>query len=405
MRRLIRYGALEVVVAHGELHHFGQVGVTACRIRLHDASLHWKLLLNPKLHVGEAYTDGTLTIEQGTLQEVLFLFARNIHAMNDQPEGRIERFISPMLNRIIQFNPLARSRRNVAHHYDLSNDFYRLFLDADMQYSCAYFARPEITLEEAQEAKKAHIAAKLLLRPGMKVLDIGCGWGGMAMYLAQRYDVEVTGITLSQAQLELGQQRVREAGLEGKVQLHLRDYRHETGQYDRIVSVGMFEHVGPAHYAAFFDTVRERLTPDGVALLHAIGRSDGPGIANAWVRKYIFPGAGAAALSEVIPTIESSGLWMTDAEILRLHYAETLAHWHQRFAQHRAAIAQQYDERFCRMWEFYLAATEAFFRYGGLMVFQLQLARRIDAVPITRDYITESDARASTASRPVPRAA
>ena len=389
LRRFLKHGSLTVVDAEGRTHQFGNGEVPACRIRLHDKALHWKLLVNPKLCFGEAYTDGTLTIEQGTLPELLNMLAYNLHLF-EGPRG-MEQVVAPLLNRILQFNPLERSRENVERHYDLSNDFYRLFLDEDMQYSCAYFTQPQATLEEAQWAKKAHIAAKLLLQPGMQVLDIGCGWGGMAIFLAREFGVQVTGITLSSEQHALATQRVRAAGLEGQVEIVLRDYRHQEGSFDRIVSVGMFEHVGPGHHAEFFRKMQALLKPDGVALLHSIGRSDGPGIPNAWIRKYVFPGAGAPALSSVVPEIERSGLWMTDVEILRLHYARTLDEWQARFQQHRAEVAARYDERFCRLWEFYLAATSAFFRFGGLMVFQIQMSRQIGAVPITRDYIGQSE--------------
>ena len=389
LRRFVKKGSLRIIDAYGKSHHYGVKGkLPFSSIRLHSPKLHYQLLFNPDLHLGEAYMDQTLTLEEGTtLHDLLNVFGINL---DDGPQffmEALETYLTTPLNRILQHNPLRRSKANVAHHYDLSNDFYRLFLDEDMQYSCAYFVDPNMTLEAAQLSKKTHIAKKLLLKPGMRVLDIGCGWGGLAMFLAQKYDVEVTGITLSQEQYTLATERVKNAGLDDKVKFYLRDYRHETGVYDRIVSVGMFEHVGPSHYKEFFRKVRSLLNPEGVALLHSIGRNDGPETTNAWLRKYIFPGAGAPALSEVVPVVEKSGLWTTDIEILRLHYAYTLDIWYERFQNHRASIALQYDERFCRMWEFYLASCAAYFRHCDVMVFQIQLARGIGAVPITRNYL------------------
>jgi cyclopropane-fatty-acyl-phospholipid synthase len=293
--------------------------------------------------------------------------------------------------RVQQWNDRNASKRNVAHHYDLSYDLYRRFLDEDMQYSCAYFARPDMTLEEAQSAKRAHIAAKLRLTPGQRVLDIGCGWGGLALELAGKHGVRVLGITLSQEQLAIARRRAAEAGLEHLTEFQLIDYRDVKGTFDRIVSVGMFEHVGVPHFREYFEAVRKLLKPDGVALIHSIGRHMGPGLTQAWIRKYIFPGGYIPALSEVTPVVEKAGLWITDVEILRLHYAETLRHWRERFVKAWPEIASVYDERFCRMWEFYLAFSELAFRYTGHMVFQMQLTRRVDALPITRDYIYEAE--------------
>ena len=294
-----------------------------------------------------------------------------------------------MFRRFMQHNTLGRARRNVAHHYDLSGELYDLFLDADRQYSCAYFEHPGDDLETAQENKKRHIAAKMLLKPGHKVLDIGSGWGGLGLYLAGLTGAEVHGVTLSAEQHEVSQQRASELGLDDRVKFSLRDYRHETGTYDRIISVGMFEHVGVGHYDEFFGKVRDLLAPDGVALLHTIGRADEPGTAHPFTRKYIFPGSYAPALSEVMAPIQRSGLFVTDIEILRLHYAETLRHWRQRFLANLDRARALYDDRFCRMWEFYLAGVEVSFRCMDMVVFQIQLARRQDAVPLTRDYITD----------------
>ncbi len=271
----------------------------------------------------------------------------------------------------------------------LPDRLYDLFLDSDRQYSCAYFQNPNEGLETAQLNKQRHLAAKLLFEPGQRILDIGSGWGGLALYLARAGARQVTGLTLSQEQLKIADRRTAEAGLDDKVHFHLRDYREETGTYDRIVSVGMFEHVGVNHYPEFFAKVKELLSEDGICVLHSIGRMAGPSTTCSWIRKYIFPGGYAPALSEVLPVVEQSGLWVADIEILRLHYAETLRAWRHRFQANRPRIARLLDERFCRMWEFYLAASEAAFRHGDHMVFQMQLAKRRDAVPLTRDYITE----------------
>jgi cyclopropane-fatty-acyl-phospholipid synthase len=299
-----------------------------------------------------------------------------------------------------QWNTQRRANRNVVHHYDLSRALYESFLDTDMQYSCAYFRSPQDTIDEAQRAKRTHLAAKLLLRRNQRVLDIGSGWGGLAIDLAKRAQVRVDGVTLSHEQLRLADERAGRAGVGADVRFHLKDYRTLEGCYDRIVSVGMFEHVGVPFYPAFFGKIRDLLAPDGVAVVHAIGSIDGPGIGNAWIRKYIFPGGYVPALSEVLPAVEESGLFLTDIEILRLHYAETLRQWRQRFLDNWKTIEALYDARFRRMWEFYLAASEMSFRVGGLMVFQLQLAKDRAAVPLTRDYITDYERAAAV--RPYP---
>src|ERR1043165_281848 len=385
---VVRTGRLTIIDARGN----GQVldggpGPSAT-IRLSDTSLHWKLVLRPRLYVPEAYMDGTLTIEEGSLYDFLELLVSNDTAHPNELM-RLGRAAAQLVRRMYQLNPVWRARRNVAHHYDLSDQLYELFLDRDRQYSCAYFRAHEDDLDTAQENKKRHIGAKLLLRPGQKVLDIGCGWGGLALYLAESCDVEVTGLTLSEEQLKVAQRRAAAAGLADRVRFHLRDYREEEGRYDRIVSVGMFEHVGVVQYPTFFRKVNELLAPDGVALLHSIGRMEGPGTTNPWLRKYIFPGGYSPALSEVVPVVERERLWITDVEILRLHYAETLRHWRARFEQNRERIRALYDERFCRMWELYLVGAEMAFRRDGHLNFQMQLAKQVDTVPLTRDYITD----------------
>ncbi|MCP3055709.1 cyclopropane-fatty-acyl-phospholipid synthase family protein [Aurantimonas sp. LRZ36] len=391
---MIRTGRLTVIDAAGRVHPFGPGDSGPdVSVRIHDPLLPMRILLRPSLAVGEAYMDGTITIEQGTLRDLLHLCTSNLEALGRHPIGAVRGELDRMLRRLQQDNRLGRARANIAHHYDLSGALYDLFLDRDRQYSCAYFQTGAETLEEAQEKKKRHIMAKLLLEPGMRVLDVGSGWGGLALEMAQTARVDVTGLTLSQEQLAVATERAVAAGLSSHVRFALRDYREEQGTYDRIVSVGMFEHVGVAHYRTYFDTLRNRLNPDGIVLVHAIGRADPPGSTDPWLRKYIFPGGYCPALSEVLAAVERSGLWVTDIEILRLHYAETLRHWLERFQANRDRAQAIYDERFCRMWEFYLAVCEAAFRNGPMMVFQLQLVRRRDAVPLTRDYITDRERR------------
>ncbi len=387
---IVKNGRLCVIDARGARHYFGSAtdDRAPVTVRLTDPALEWKLGLHPGLYAGEAYMDGTLQMVEGSLYDFLDLVTANIGWGHLGPTGALaQRFATGLQRLIQQYNPLDRSHRNVAHHYDLSREFYELFLDSDRQYSCAYFPEPGLGLEQAQEAKKRHIAAKLLLKPGAHVLDIGCGWGGMALTLAQAADVQVTGITLSREQLAVARERAAAAGLADRVRFDLCDYRQMTGRFDRIVSVGMFEHVGVPQYPTFFGKVHDLLADDGVALLHAIGRMEGPGTTNAWIRKYIFPGGYSPALSEVMPAVERAGLWLTDAEIWRLHYAETLRHWRERFMANRDRAKALYDERFCRMWEFYLAGSECAFRHQGHMVFQIQMARNVDAVPLTRDYM------------------
>ncbi len=388
-RRIVREGTLTVVDAAGKSETFGQ-GDPKATIRIADRPTELRLLGNPKLAVGEAYMDGKLTVEEGTLFDFLTLAGRNVRQLETHPLWGLFEGLGRVLRPLRTYNPIGRARRNVAHHYDLSGELYDLFLDSDRQYSCAYFTRPDETIEQAQENKKRHLAAKLLLdEPGLEVLDIGSGWGGLGLYLGRETGAQVTGITLSEEQLKVSRQRAKGAGLDEQVQFRLQDYRDLTGRYDRIVSVGMFEHVGTTYYREFFRKVRELLSADGVALLHAIGRMDPPGGTNPWLRKYIFPGGYTPALSEVLAPIEREGLWVTDIEILRLHYAYTLRAWRERFAHNRARVKRLYDERFCRMWEFYLTGCEVSFREMGQMVFQIQLARQQDAVPLTRDYITD----------------
>jgi cyclopropane-fatty-acyl-phospholipid synthase len=398
LERMITIGRLRLMDAGGGFHTFEGSPGPNVTVRLHNPALHWKLAIRPRLFVGEAFMDGSLTIEEGSLYDFIDLLAINLEAL---PEGLPVRFLNGLiapLRRLHQYNPRHRAQANAAHHYDLSDQLYELFLDRDRQYSCAYFRDGPEDLDTAQFHKKQHIAAKLLIRPGLRVLDIGSGWGGLALYLASECGADVTGLTLSLEQFNAATRRAAVAGLADRVRFHLRDYREETGQYDRIVSVGMFEHVGVNHYHAFFAKLKSLLAPDGVALLHSIGRKDGPGSTNPWIRKYIFPGGYVPALSEVLPRVEEVRLWVTDIEVLRLHYAETLRAWRQRFEQNRDRVRAIYDERFCRMWEVYLVASEIAFRRQDLMVFQMQLAKAVSAVPVTRDYVLDWERQRDAAS-------
>jgi cyclopropane-fatty-acyl-phospholipid synthase len=391
LKHMIRDGSLRVVDGRGRIHEIGDHSPPVCTLRLHRPRLDFTLALNPALAVPEAYMDGELTVEDGTLYDLMDISARNYRYLESHPLVRLVRGLEPA--RFGQYNPIGKARKNVAHHYDLSGELYSLFLDPDRQYSCAYYTDEAPDLDSAQIAKKRHLAAKMLLRPGQRVLDIGCGWGGLGLYLAGVEDVDVTGVTLSVEQQALAQRRAGDAGLSQRAQYHLRDYRDETTVYDRIVSVGMFEHVGRRNYREFFTRVRDLLTDDGVMVLHSIGRFDTPAAINPFIRKYIFPGADLPSLSEVMRAIEPTGLFVTDIEILRLHYAETLRHWRERFVRNWGRARAIYDERFCRMWEMYLALCEVGFRHQNLMVFQMQITRRIDAVPLTRDYMIDWERR------------
>jgi cyclopropane-fatty-acyl-phospholipid synthase len=399
LERVITIGRLRIVDAGGKIHAIGgrRPGASVT-IRLHDPALHWKLAVRPRLYLGEAFMDGTLTIEEGSLFDFIDLLAVNVEALADRPLGQVLNGSLGPLRRLHQYNPAGRARWNAAHHYDLSDRLYDLFLDQDRQYSCAYFRSESDDLDTAQLNKRRHIAAKLLIRAGQRVLDIGCGWGGLALYLAAECGADVTGLTLSVEQHKVATRRAAAAGLSDRVRFYLRDYREETGHYDRIVSVGMFEHVGVNHYSAFFSKLKSLLAGDGVALLHSIGRKDGPGTTSPWIRKYIFPGGYVPALSEVLPVVERLRLWCTDIEILRLHYAETLKAWRIRFERDRDRVRGIYDERFCRMWEMYFVASEIAFRRQDLMVFQMQLAKAVDAVPRTRDYMLDWERAHSTAA-------
>ena len=395
LSQAIGEGHLTIIDSNGQMHRVaGSRPGPAVTVRVHDRRTGLRLALRPRLAFGEGYMDGTLSIEDGgDIYDLLDLLGRNITALESMPFVSWSYNWQKLLRVFEQYNPIGRAQQNVAHHYDLKDQLYDFFLDRDRQYSCAYFKTSDEPLEQAQFDKKRHIASKMLLQPGQSVLDIGSGWGGMGLFLGQQYGVDVTGVTLSREQHAVSSRRALEGGLADRVRFKLLDYRQEPGQYDRIVSVGMFEHVGVAHYVEYFRKVKDLLKEDGVMLLHSIGRMEPPGATNTWLKKYIFPGGYTPALSEVMTAIEKVGLWVTDIEILRLHYAETLRHWRQRFLANRERIKQMagYDDRFCRMWEFYLAGCEISFRYMNQMVFQIQLAQRQDAVPLVRDYIVDAE--------------
>ena len=392
LSKIIRKGTIEIITPGGETFEIGH-GAPMVTLRILDQAVAMRLLLNPDMALGEAYADGTIVIENGDIHDLLELCLANLGWYDGHWIRSARSAVRRLVRRISQHNPVSVARRNVAHHYDLSSDLYDLFLDEDRHYSCAYFLNPDDTLEQAQQQKMRHLAAKLLLRPGHRVLDIGSGWGALALDLARVADVDVTGVTLSTEQQVFAERRAGEAGMQDDVRFLLKDYRHVKQKFDRIVSVGMFEHVGLPHYKEYFTQVRDLLEDDGVAVIHTIGRADNGGAANPWIEKYIFPGGYIPALSEIAPAIEQAGLYITDIEILRLHYAETLKEWRRRFNSNRGRVADIYDERFCRMWEFYLSVSEAAFRHGGLVNFQLQLSKSVHAVPLSRNYIGDWEAR------------
>jgi cyclopropane-fatty-acyl-phospholipid synthase len=401
LHRYVRRGTLVVRFPSGRTTTYGE-STPRVAIAIKDKAALISLGMDPDLKLGELYMDGKLTLEEGTIVDLLDLLMGNM-AMIGGASGTHQalRLIRRALRTFAQWNPARASRAHVHHHYDLSRRLYDLFLDVSRQYSCAYFAHEDDTLEVAQAEKKRHIAAKLNFdRQDLKVLDIGCGWGGLAMDLARERGANVLGVTLSTEQLAAAQELSRQNGLAERAKFELRDYRDVTGKFDRIVSVGMFEHVGARYYPQFFAKARELLADDGVMLLHTIGRADGPGATNAWIRKYIFPGGYAPALSEIVPVIEKAGLMVTDVEVLRLHYAKTLSEWQKRFQANRAEVTALYDERFSRMWEFYLAGAEMAFRHEHQVVFQIQIAKRVDSLPLTRDYMSHPRGDTEAAARP-----
>jgi len=393
LKRFIKKGTLRLIEADGTLNEVVGSPTPVATIRLHDPSLPMKMFRNPELHTGEAYMNGTLTFEDCTLEDFLNLFSINRGAIASYPMQKVLRRVSRSLRSIQQHNPIGKAQKNVSHHYDLSSELYRLFLDKDLQYSCAYFENGDESLEVAQEKKKRHLASKLKLENGQRILDIGCGWGGMALYLAQHANVEVLGVTLSAEQHRAAVKRAEQLHLTDRVRFELLDYRKVHERFDRIVSVGMFEHVGVARYDEFFGKIFNLLNHDGFALLHSIGHMSPPSVASPWIRKYIFPGAYSPAMSETLAATERQHLWVSDVEVWRTHYADTLVEWNKRFQQNRDRIADIYDERFCRMWEFYLLSAETMFRTGAQMVFQMQLSRIREAAGLNRNYMYETEQR------------
>jgi cyclopropane-fatty-acyl-phospholipid synthase len=389
LRQFIRRGAITFTTARGEKFTCGDGTGPHIFARFLTTEAELRILLNPELALGETYMEGSFVVENGSIADALAI-------LMDQPDvlpgwAKPQWWLRYLARHLRQFNARRRARNNVAHHYDLDGRLYSLFLDSDKQYSCAYFETPDMALDDAQLAKKRHIAAKLLIRPRDQILDIGSGWGGLGLYLAETTGANVTGVTLSTEQLQVSNARAAEKKLAQSAKFVLEDYRDIPGPFDRIVSVGMFEHVGVDFYDTYFKRCAELLTEDGVMLLHSIGRSDGPDVTNPWITKYIFPGGYIPALSEVLPSIERAGLLVCDIEILRLHYAETLKAWRERFMARREEAIQLYDERFARMWEFYLACSEMAFRKQNLMNFQIQLTKRQGVVPITRDYLSREE--------------
>lgn len=399
LRSLIIVGSLRVVMPQGQTGDYGDPSDTPVTVRLLDAATIRHFVLNPELALGEAYMNGTLVIDGDDLHGLLAIVVHNVRNADTTPVWwqKLSELSRASMRGLSQKNLLTRSKLNVAHHYDLSGQLFDLFLDDDRQYSCGYFQTTNATLEQAQADKKAHIARKLLIRPGMTILDIGCGWGGMALTLARDHGARVVGITLSEEQYAFATERAAREGLSDRVTFRLCDYRQVEGTFDRIVSVGMFEHVGLPHYGDYFATIRNRLSPDGIALIHTIGWAAPAKATNPWIAKYVFPGGYIPALSEVMTAVEQNRLWSTDIECWRLHYAYTLRHWYDRFQTNRDQVAAMYDDRFVRMWRFYLAACEQTFRNGRQAVFQFQLSRNIDTVPLTRDYLyNQSELSAST---------
>jgi cyclopropane-fatty-acyl-phospholipid synthase len=382
-----KYGILVVTMPDGQTHTYGDGTGEPIKVTIKDPSVARKMFMNPDLALGEAYTDGTLVVENDDIRGLMASAIINTGQTGVVWWEKPAEFFRIIARRWTQIAPTRKARMNVSHHYDLSADLYELFLDEDRQYSCAYFTEPDMSLDDAQRAKKALIAGKLKLEPGMTVLDIGCGWGGLGLTLARDYGAKVVGVTLSEEQHKIAVERAKAEGLSHLAEFRLMDYRDVTETFDRIVSVGMFEHVGVPHYREYFRNVSDRLKPDGIAMIHTIGRTRPPGATSPWILKYIFPGGYVPSLSEMTNAFEKEWLYPTDIEIWRMHYAETLRHWFIRFQENKDKARELYDERFCRMWQYYLAGCEMTFRHGRQAVFQVQLAHDQEAVPLTRDYL------------------
>lgn len=395
LKKFVKRGTLRLIDHTGNETIVGEDldATSPLTIRLNTSSIGRKVLLNPGLHMPEGYLNGEIDVENGTIYDFLLLLEDNKAAGGEIKALRLNKIFSKAVRALRQFNPAKIAARNARHHYDISEDLYRLFLDPDMQYSCGYFENESDSLETAQIAKKRHIAAKLMIEPGMRVLDIGCGWGGMGLYLAKEFGAQVVGVTLSPEQHRVAVERTVKEGLNDQVDFRVQDYRAVEGPFDRIVSVGMFEHVGINHYDAYFQSVRDLLTDDGVALIHTIARANGPSASNPFIMKYIFPGSYSPAMSEILPAIERTHMSITDIEILRKHYGLTCGHWKDRFAANRDKAEAIYDDRFCRMWEFYLATSELVFTHGSFIVAQFQLSKQKHTVPQTRGYIGEIEAK------------
>ena len=393
LKTVVRTGTLNVTDPAGGIHQYGDGTGTPVGFKVTTAAAATKIAADADKYLGECYMNGSLIPTIGTIYDVLALLMHNADTYSMPKVAKAAYSLRKLIKRVDQYNPVGKAKQNAAHHYDLSGQIYDLFLDRDRQYSCAYFESDAVSLEDAQLAKKRHIAAKLGVKPGMKVLDIGSGWGGLGLYLAETCGAEVTGVTLSEEQHTLSNERAAQRGIADRVSFKLQDYRHLDQPFDRIVSVGMFEHVGVGHFKEFFGKVHGLLKDDGIAVLHSINRSDGPGATSAWVKKYIFPGGYIPALSEVLPHIEYAKLYVTDIEILRLHYAKTIREWYVRFANNRERAREIYDERFCRMWEFYLAASECAFRFAGMNNFQIQFTKSQHTLPLTRNYMFEEEER------------
>ena len=404
LKTVIGKGTLRVTGPDGRTRDYGDGTGMPVNITVKSPLAAAKIASDADLYLGECYMDGTLDVSGGTtIYDALAILLENAQAHNWPKIAKAANAVRIAMKRVDQYNPVGKAKNNVAHHYDLSGTLYDLFLDRDRQYSCAYFETDDDSLEDAQLAKKRHLAAKLDIKPGMKVLDIGSGWGGLGLYIAEICGAEVTGVTLSEEQHKLSNERAQQRGVSDRVRFLLKDYRHLDTKFDRIVSVGMFEHVGVGHFKEFFTKVNGLLKDDGVAVLHSINRSAGPDATSAWIKKYIFPGGYIPALSEVLPHIERSGLYVTDIEILRLHYAKTLRDWFLRFADHRERAKELYDERFCRMWEFYLAASECAFRHLGMNNFQIQFVKNQNALPLTRNYMLAEEERLREIDSRLPR--